>query len=256
MLLGLRESHRFILSFVLYYPVACSTSGSRFFQNTIEVLNNGGTVVGAASWSWNAFRAYGGSSIVVSQWTPGASSPARAEMMLGLAQIGFLRYVSTDGGAGVDQCSRFIYVGIPVLIIVQLCFCCISVGMVKSKLLGMLLALAFYPGVAIMLTLMLIGIALTILYLPIYALLRCVGKLDKKDKAALPLIAVMTLTGAGLTAFFSCGGGPSQRAQGLHSSISSRSGRVRAQDVTPESESNKIIVEPTGEPQQYTSDNS
>lgn len=223
-------------------------------------MNNNNVVVGAAAWSWTAFAAYGGSSIVISQWTPGAASPARAELIIALAQIGFLRYVSSDGGMGVDQCSKFIYIGIPCLIIFQLCFCCISVGMVKNKALGALLALVFYPGVAIMLTIMLLGIALTVLYMPIYALLRCLGKLEKKDKIMLPLITVMALMGAGLDACFSCGGGPSQRAAGFHSGLSSRSRRLRG-DVAPGTDAptdvnddrNKIIVQPTGEPAQYTS---
>lgn len=189
-----------------------TTDGTRFFANQITVYDaSNGQAVGQISWSWQFGGALVGQSVTISQWT--GSGPARAEFLITLAQIGFLRYITgKSSGGNADQCSRFVIAGVPVLIIIQLVVMCACFGALTNKVLALALSLLLYPFLALAFAAFALGVALTLAYAPVYFLLRCCGVLDGNAPFAAPfMIAVAAIAGC-LQCTMQTGGGTTQRA--------------------------------------------
>jgi hypothetical protein len=107
-----------------------TTSGQRFYNGLLSVASTtgptSGQVVGTGTWSWPGFTTYSDSNVAITQWTPGTA--ARAEFMVALMSIGYLRFLGGSKGGGVqDQCSRFVITGTPVLALVG-GWCCGRAG--------------------------------------------------------------------------------------------------------------------------------
>jgi hypothetical protein len=126
-----------------------NTDGSRLGDGQISVFDNAGTQVGMGAWDWHFGGSLAGNSVRVTQWSPGpaSSSPARAETMLALMSIGFLRAIGgKDSKGSMDACSGFVIVGVPMLALFQLCFTGMLVASMRRKLVAAALSLLLYPG--------------------------------------------------------------------------------------------------------------
>lgn len=103
---------------------AVGESDSDYFARTLSVKNAANTTeVGHATWAWTVMTAWlSGPGITIQKTTPGDVA-GRPEMVLALTTIGYLRYVNNakGGSNGMDDCSRFIFVGVPVLGTIWLC---------------------------------------------------------------------------------------------------------------------------------------
>ncbi len=172
-----------------------TTDGSRFFDSQINVYTAaGGAQVGQLS--WQSFRFTAGQVVTIGQWAP--TGPSRAEFMVALAQIGFLRYV-TRGSSNADQCSRFVIAGVPVLSLLQLAVLCVCCSAASNKAKALVLALALYPGLALAAAGLALGLAATLLYAPLYWVLRRCGALSGGASALAPV--QLAVRGVGLAVF-------------------------------------------------------
>jgi hypothetical protein len=205
-----------------------NTDGSRLGDGQISVFDNAGTQVGMGTWDWHFGGSLAGNSVRVTQWSPGpaTSSPARAETMLALMSIGFLRAIGgKDSKGSMDACSGFVIVGVPMLALFQLCFTGMLVASMRRKLAAAALSLLLYPGLALLFSFMLLLLAFMLVYAPLFYACRACGLMRGGGSVLDPLAAGMGAVGAAFSWLSRRGGGGSRTLR----RFTQRQGRRRGQ---------------------------
>lgn len=111
------------------------TAGVTFGSGSMQVFDASSTLVATVSWSWaNRFRWLNSYLTINFQ---NANTAVGMPHILAACQQGFNR-IALSSNAEVDNCSRFIIIGIPILVIIQLVGLCVSFSMASNKAMGLL----------------------------------------------------------------------------------------------------------------------